>query len=143
MGRYITTRRLLVVVAVLAWAGLILESFTNVLELKAFALACVVAALAPVLLAVRAHSDNARRAMMALTMSHCERLERATKEHSERIERALEHQAQVLGEHQAVIQKISDIWNGANAAVEQEKDAWAVSPSDTGPFPLFDRRRLS
>lgn len=120
MGRYVTP--FLLAITALAWTGLIVEGFLDALNGKGFAVVCVVAALAPVLAAIRAHSLQ---------------VQRDTTNHIERLELALQHHAGLLAEHQSIVARIVDVWGHAHVGADRDATAWAGSTPDTGPFPLY------
>ncbi|WP_405149532.1 hypothetical protein OG589_14835 [Sphaerisporangium sp. NBC_01403] len=93
--------------------ALVVEGVTDTLNAKGFAVLCVVAALTPVLAAIRAHS--------------------------ERMEHALQRHAELVAKHETWFNNMSDL---ISRAIARARIDGADSPSNvnTGPFPIFDRR---
>lgn len=141
MGRY--TVRALIVLTALAWGTLCTEVFLDVLNSKGFAVLCVVSALAPVLALIQAHAEQDRRTMIQATQMLCERMEQATKAHTERMEQALRRLAQFLAEGQVLVGKLTALWKQAEAGAVHDSNAWADSPADTGPFPIYGNGSMS
>lgn len=126
MGRYVLGT--LLAVTALSWTTLVIEAFADTLSEKGFMVLRAVAMTASIVSGI---------------VYHTQRVERMTRRHTTCMEDALKAHAAILAEHQSIITKIKETWNRGTVQVDRQSQAYADSPTDTGPFPAFRNGSLS